>query len=127
MPDELVSPLSVDGVEVAEKPQHPAPHRSGQSPSVPRAEPLQRDPGRLLGDHERQLLDLGLYTVEALPVEGIGGSSDPETAMQAVTVSGDAAVAIKYVQVEEAKRPGLAPSGHAEGRAHSHGDRYSRR
>lgn len=40
----------------------------------------------------------GDYTVEALPVEGIAGSYDPETAMQTVTVSGDAEVAIKYVQ-----------------------------
>lgn len=40
----------------------------------------------------------GDYTVEALPVEGIAGSYDPETAVQTVSVSGDAEVEIKYVQ-----------------------------
>ena len=39
----------------------------------------------------------GEYTVEAQSVEGIDGNYDPETAVQTVTVSGEAAVDIKYV------------------------------
>lgn len=40
----------------------------------------------------------GEYTIEAEPVQSVEGSYDPETAVQTVTVSGNAAVEIKYVQ-----------------------------
>lgn len=40
----------------------------------------------------------GDYTVEARTVQGVEGSYDPEAASQVVSVSGEAAVTVKYVQ-----------------------------
>ncbi|MDX1493642.1 MAG: hypothetical protein R3253_06270 [Longimicrobiales bacterium] len=40
----------------------------------------------------------GEYTVEADPVYGVDTAYDPETAAQTVSVSGETAVTVKYVQ-----------------------------